>query len=307
MRVEFDSNQLAATVYGTQDTHLTQIEQALGVILRNRGNQLDIQGNEPAKEIAHHLLMRLYQHAEAGEDITTDLIKDYLAERHLSAPTPPILSTPKLKISPRTENQLRYVTALQTMEMVFGVGPAGCGKTWLAAAAAIEALLTHKVKRIILTRPAVEAGERLGFLPGALKEKVDPYLRPIYDALGDMVNEEMLAHKLEAAEIEIAPLAYMRGRNLKDAFIIVDEAQNTTPMQMKMVLTRIGTGSQMVINGDLTQTDLPHGQLSGLKDALNRLEGMEEIAICSFDGQDVMRHALISKIIARYDDSNTHR
>ena len=210
------------------------------------------------------------------------------------------LKTKLRHINPRTANQSAFVEAMNTHDMTFGLGPAGTGKTFLAVAKAVAEMEANKVDKIILTRPAVEAGENLGFLPGDLKEKIDPYLRPLYDALYEMLPRDVVDKKIENGEIEIAPLAYMRGRTLSHAVVILDEAQNTTPMQMKMFLTRLGEGSKMVINGDLTQTDLPRGMESGLKDAERILKNVDEIAFVQFDERDVVRHGLVSKIVNAY-------
>lgn len=210
------------------------------------------------------------------------------------------LKTPLKHISPRTANQSTFIEAMDSHDMVFGLGPAGTGKTYLAVARAVAQMQANKVDKIILTRPAVEAGESLGFLPGDLKEKIDPYLRPLYDALYEMMPRDIVDRKIQNGEIEIAPLAYMRGRTLSHAVVILDEAQNTTPMQMKMFLTRLGEGSQMVINGDLSQTDLPRGMESGLKEATRILSNVEEIAFVEFDEHDVVRHGLVSKIVNAY-------
>ncbi len=214
------------------------------------------------------------------------------------------LKTKKRHINPRTQTQGEFIEAMNKHEMVFGLGPAGTGKTFLAVAKAVSAMLEGKVDRIILTRPAVEAGENLGFLPGNLKEKIDPYLRPLYDALYEMLPADMVDKKLENGEIEVAPLAYMRGRTLSHSVVILDEAQNTTPMQMKMFLTRLGEGSRMIINGDLTQTDLPRGTVSGLLDAVKILKKVSGIAFVEFSEKDVVRHGLVSKIVKAYDKAN---
>lgn len=214
------------------------------------------------------------------------------------------LKTKKRHINPRTQTQGQFIEAMNTHEMVFGLGPAGTGKTFLAVAKAVSAMLEGKADKIILTRPAVEAGENLGFLPGDLKDKIDPYLRPLYDALYDMLPREIVDKKMETGEIEVAPLAYMRGRTLTHAVVILDEAQNTTPMQMKMFLTRLGEGSRMIINGDLTQTDLPRGTTSGLIDAVKILKHVPEIAFVEFTEKDVVRHGLVSKIVKAYDQAN---
>ena len=211
------------------------------------------------------------------------------------------LKTTLKHINPRTATQSQFIEAMNTHDMVFGMGPAGTGKTYLAVAKAVNEMLANRVDKIILTRPAVEAGENLGFLPGDLKEKIDPYLRPLYDALYEMLPHDVVGKKIANGEIEIAPLAYMRGRTLTHAMIILDEAQNTTPMQMKMFLTRLGEGSRMVINGDLTQTDLPHGGVSGLAEAERILKKVPEIAFVEFTNKDVVRHGLVSKIVLAYE------
>lgn len=213
------------------------------------------------------------------------------------------LKTKKRQIYPRTKTQAEFVQAMNSAEMVFGIGPAGTGKTFLAVAKAVSLMLEGKIDKIILTRPAVEAGENLGFLPGDLKEKIDPYLRPLYDALYDMLPTDQVDRKLEMGEIEIAPLAYMRGRTLSNAMVILDEAQNTTPMQMKMFLTRLGENSRMVINGDLSQTDLPRGVESGLAESIRILKNIEEIKIVEFTEKDVVRHGLVSKIVKAYEQA----
>jgi phosphate starvation-inducible PhoH-like protein len=213
----------------------------------------------------------------------------------------PAIRTKRGAVGPRSPGQATYMEALAKAEMTFGIGPAGTGKTYLAVAQAVAMLQAGKVDKIILSRPAVEAGERLGFLPGDLKEKVDPYLRPLYDALNDMMPGEQMVRRMTTGEIEVAPLAFMRGRTLAHAFVILDEAQNTTPVQMKMFLTRMGEGTRMVITGDLTQVDLPAGARSGLRDALDTLEGVAGIAVCRFDKRDVVRHPLVARIVDAYD------
>lgn len=230
-----------------------------------------------------------------------------IAEQDKEAPAGALtLKTKKRLITPRTAMQSRFFEVMNTYEMVFGLGPAGTGKTFLAVAKAVALMLEGKVDRIILTRPAVEAGENLGFLPGDLKEKIDPYLRPLYDALYDMLPADMVDKKIETGEIEIAPLAYMRGRTLAHSVVILDEAQNTTAMQMKMFLTRLGEGSRMIINGDLTQTDLPRGVVSGLVDAVRILKNVPEIGFVEFTEKDVVRHGLVSKIVKAYEVANTN-
>lgn len=214
------------------------------------------------------------------------------------------LKTKKRHVNPRTPNQGKFIEAMNKYDMVFGLGPAGTGKTFLAVAKAVSAMLEGKVDKIILTRPAVEAGESLGFLPGTLKDKIDPYLRPLYDALYDMLPGEIVEKKIETGEIEVAPLAYMRGRTLSHAVVILDEAQNTTPMQMKMFLTRLGEGSRMIINGDLSQTDLPRGVTSGLVDAVRILKNINDIGFVEFTDKDVVRNSLVSKIVLAYNNAH---
>ena len=217
------------------------------------------------------------------------------------------LKTKKRHVNPRTPNQGKFIEAMNKYDMVFGLGPAGTGKTFLAVAKAVSAMLEGKVDKIILTRPAVEAGESLGFLPGTLKDKIDPYLRPLYDALYDMLPGEIVEKKIETGEIEVAPLAYMRGRTLSHAAVILDEAQNTTPMQMKMFLTRLGEGSRMIINGDLSQTDLPRGVTSGLVDAVHILKNIDDIGFVEFTDKDVVRNSLVSKIVSAYNKAHEEK
>jgi len=219
----------------------------------------------------------------------------------------PVIKTRKKRISARSPTQARYITALRNSELVFGTGPAGTGKTYLAVCFAVEQLISGKVDRLVLSRPAVEAGEHLGFLPGDMREKVDPYLRPIYDALYDTMPADQVVKKLEVGEIEIAPLAFMRGRTLSNAFVILDEAQNTTAVQMKMFLTRLGENSRMVVTGDLSQIDLPSGVASGLRDAIDTLTGIEAVSFVEFSARDVVRHALVSQIVRAYDARDTAR
>jgi len=227
-----------------------------------------------------------------------------IAETDKMTPSELVLNTKKRQIRPRTATQGAFIEAMNSHDMVFGLGPAGTGKTFLAVAKAVSEMLAGNVDRIILTRPAVEAGENLGFLPGDLKEKVDPYLRPLYDALYEMLPAEQVDKKLALGEIEIAPLAFMRGRTLSNSFIILDEAQNTTPMQMKMFLTRLGENSRMVVNGDLSQVDLPRGVVSGLRDALDTLKNVDNISSVTFSSADVVRHGLVAKIVRAYEEKS---
>jgi phosphate starvation-inducible protein PhoH and related proteins len=306
----FDDTSLLTLLFGEHDRHLARIEQMLGVAIVSRGNQVRIQGPHSAMEAARDALNAVYTKLQKGMNVDMGEVE---AAVRLSQPRSAedgldlfgaeglAITTRKRRVAPRTPNQGAYLKALKLNELVFGIGPAGTGKTYLAVAMAVDALTSGKVDRIILSRPAVEAGERLGFLPGDMREKVDPYLRPLYDALYDMLPGEQVTKRLATGEIEIAPLAFMRGRTLANAFAILDEAQNTTAMQMKMFLTRLGEGSRMVVTGDLTQVDLPPGTRSGLADALEALEGVKGIGTVRFLNQDVVRHPLVGRIVDAYD------
>lgn len=297
------------SLFGPQDTFLKLVESSLnaGIVLRE--SEISIRGEARQVEIAQQLFEVLLELVRNGYILTErdvlyaiDLAKELRADQLLDLYKGEIAVTHRGKpIRVKTIGQKHYVTTIKKRDVVFGVGPAGTGKTYLAVVLAITALKEGTVKRIILTRPAVEAGENLGFLPGDLQEKVDPYLRPLYDALYDVMGPEQTAKALERGLIEIAPLAYMRGRTLDDSFIILDEAQNTTPEQMKMFLTRLGFGSKMVITGDVTQIDLPKGKKSGLIEAKNILQEIEEIGFVYFTESDVVRHSLVQKIIVAYD------
>jgi phosphate starvation-inducible protein PhoH and related proteins len=308
-QLEFDDNLLLPALYGERDQHLDRIERQLGVSLVPRGNRLSIAGPASATEVARLALSRLYDRLKRGNEIDTASVEAAmrLAQAEIEDKSLSLwrdesgFRTRKRRIAPRSAGQALYVKAMREHELVFGLGPAGTGKTYLAVAAAIDLLMTGKVERIILSRPAVEAGERLGFLPGDLRDKVDPYLRPIFDALNDMLPADQLAKRLASGEIEVAPLAFMRGRTLAHAFVILDEAQNTSPVQMKMFLTRLGEGSRMVVTGDPTQVDLPLGSRSGLADALEALRGVEEAAIVRFTEKDVVRHPLVARIVGAYE------
>jgi phosphate starvation-inducible PhoH-like protein len=316
-QIEFDDNLLLPLLYGERDAHLDQIERQLGVALVPRGNRLAISGSASATEIAHLALSRLYEQVKRGQDVDLAAVDAALrfaqAERddkNLSLWREETgFRTRKRRIAARTAGQALYVKAMREHELVFGLGPAGTGKTYLAVAAAVDLLMTGQVERIILSRPAVEAGERLGFLPGDLREKVDPYLRPIFDALNDMLPADQLSKRLGTGEIEIAPIAFMRGRTLARAFVILDEAQNTTPVQMKMFLTRLGEGSRMIVTGDPTQVDLPPATKSGLADALEALEGIESVSVVRFTERDVVRHPLVARIVGAYEarDRASHK
>lgn len=283
------------------------IEQAFpDVNLRVRGREVSATGPSAQADLVKRLLEELEALARQETVITSRVVQrlvDLLLQNMATAApsmTQNILSSRGRRIRPKTVNQSAYVDAIDAHTVVFGIGPAGTGKTYLAMAKAVQALQAKEVNRIVLTRPAVEAGERLGFLPGSLNEKIDPYLRPLYDALHDMMDPESIPRLMEAGTIEVAPLAYMRGRTLNDAFIILDEAQNTTAEQMKMFLTRLGFGSRMVITGDVTQVDLPTGSASGLRQVRRILEGVEDIAFCTLEAVDVVRHQLVSDIVTAY-------
>ena len=308
-QLEFDDNLLLPALYGERDQHLDRIERQLGVSLVPRGNRLSIAGPASATEIARRAISQLYDRLRQGQEIDAAAVEAALRLAQAESEDKSFslwrddagFRTRKRRVAPRSAAQAAYVKAMREHELVFGLGPAGTGKTYLAVAAAIDLLMTGRVERIILSRPAVEAGERLGFLPGDLREKVDPYLRPIFDALNDMLPADQLQKRLGTGEIEVAPLAFMRGRTLAHAFVILDEAQNTTPVQMKMFLTRLGEGSRMVVTGDPTQVDLPAGARSGLADALEALRAVEEVGIVRFTEKDVVRHKLVARIVGAYE------
>lgn len=310
----FDNNRLASALYGQFDENLARIEQKLGVDVRSKGNELSIRGDATATEQARRTLDQLYEYLQKGHELTTSDVDGAMriaiaADDQLTLPTlenkgkmsAAQISTRKKTIFARTPTQDAYMRALDRSELVLGVGPAGTGKTYLAVAHAAMLLERGLVERIILSRPAVEAGERLGFLPGDMKEKVDPYLRPLYDALYDMMPAEKVERAITAGVIEIAPLAFMRGRTLAHSAVILDEAQNTTSMQMKMFLTRLGEGSRMMVNGDPSQIDLPPGQKSGLVEALRVLDGVDSVVKVRFTEKDVVRHPLVAAIVSAYD------
>ncbi len=307
-RMTFGDNALLPVLYGNHDRNLVRIEQLANVKLNARGNQLEIVGDgEDVVGIAHKALSTLYERLKRG--LSVEMADIDAAIRFARAGTEnggeeEGIRTRRRTIQARTPGQRGYLAALRERDMVFALGPAGSGKTYLAVANGVALLLAGKVERIVLSRPAVEAGERLGFLPGDLKEKIDPYLRPLYDALHDMLPAENIANRMESGEIEIAPLAFMRGRTLAHCFVILDEAQNTTPMQMRMFLTRLGEGSRMVITGDPSQTDLPNNQKSGLNDAVETLEHVEGVRFVRLTSQDVVRHELVTRIVEAYDASD---
>ena len=309
--LEFDDNERLSLLCGQHNRHLARIEQALHVGLSSFGNQITIAGEQKNVDKASQAFTSLYRQLSShdiGTELSATLVDDLLrqAENGVDPDKSPIdksvfATTWKKNIYPRTAGQSAYFKLLKEHEVVFGLGPAGTGKTYMAVAWAVDCLKRRLVDRIILSRPAVEAGERLGFLPGDMKEKVDPYLRPLYDALYDMMPSQKFDRMLASGEIEIAPLAFMRGRTLTNAFVIIDEAQNTTPVQMKMVLTRLGEDSRMIITGDLSQIDLPSGQLSGLSDAVNRLEMVKGIGIIRLSGEDIVRHSVVARILKAYE------
>jgi phosphate starvation-inducible PhoH-like protein len=307
--MQFDDNRLLPQLFGERDQHLDRIERQLGVSVVSRGNRLAIAGPEAATEIARAALLALYDRLKRGLEVDAGAVDAALRlanNRPTDNPVPlwddaTAIHTRKRRITARSPMQAAYIRALREREMVFGLGPAGTGKTYLAVAAAVDNLMSGGIERIILSRPAVEAGERLGFLPGDLREKVDPYLRPLYDALHDMLPAEQIEKRLTSGEIEIAPLAFMRGRTLANAHVILDEAQNTTPVQMKMFLTRLGENARMTVTGDLSQIDLPRGTRSGLRDALETLRDVEEIAVIAFTEADVVRHPLVARIVGAYE------
>ncbi|WP_431285915.1 PhoH family protein [Humitalea sp. 24SJ18S-53] len=306
--LEFADNALLPLLVGEHDRHLARIEQRCGVRIAARGNRIAMNGPAAGVDQAESALKRMWQRLERGQPLGMGEVDAALALAEVADTTLPRLPmgdlpairTRKGAIEPRTPAQAGYIDLLARHEMVFGVGPAGTGKTYLAVAQGVALLLAQKVDRIVLSRPAVEAGERLGFLPGDMKEKVDPYLRPLYDALHDMLPADQVARRIASGEIEIAPLAFMRGRTLHHSYCILDEAQNTTAAQMKMFLTRMGEGSRMVVTGDPTQVDLPAGTRSGLVEGLSILEGVAGIGVCRFAEGDVVRHPLVARIVAAY-------
>ncbi len=297
------------SLLGPADAHLAIMEKAFGCDLHVRGNEITLKGEPGEIALAERMLDELVTIIRTGQGISSETVERVVGmlraettERPADVLSLNILSNRGRTIRPKTLNQKRYVDAIDKHTIVFGIGPAGTGKTYLAMAKAVQALQAKKVNRIILTRPAVEAGERLGFLPGTLSEKIDPYLRPLYDALHDMLDPETIPKLLASNTIEVAPLAYMRGRTLNDAFIILDEAQNTSPEQMKMFLTRLGFGSKIVVTGDVTQVDLPGGVKSGLRVVEGILDGIEDVSFNRLTSHDVVRHRLVGKIVAAYDE-----
>lgn len=308
---ELFNNTLVQQMVGAQDANLKLLEKILGVEIASFGNNITIKGEKNAIEQAKTAIDVLYNKVSRGIDIGEQEVNAAvrMSGDHVDTQTAQdlsniVLKTKKRHIYPRSATQAEYIQTMMQNELVFGLGPAGTGKTYLAVALAVSMMLEGAIDKIILSRPAVEAGENLGFLPGDLKEKVDPYLRPLYDALYEMLPAEQVDKKLALGEIEIAPLAFMRGRTLSNAFVILDEAQNTTPMQMKMFLTRLGENSRMVVNGDLSQVDLPRGVISGLRDALDVLKGTPNIGSVRFTAADVVRHGLVAKIVKAYEEKS---
>ncbi|UUR08203.1 PhoH family protein [Sphingomonas glaciei] len=315
LEIEFEQPYLLGPLFGEYDRHLVAIEDRLGVNIAARGTRVQIEGEPDSAARAKEVLVDLYSRLDAGQDVDLAVVESVIgmgaqrkldgivpdAEAPSSNPNRVMIRTRKKTIVPRSTIQTAYMEALARDDMIFALGPAGTGKTYLAVAQAVSMLIGGQVDRLILSRPAVEAGERLGFLPGDMKEKVDPYLRPLYDALYDMLPTEQVERRIASGEIEIAPIAFMRGRTLSDAFIILDEAQNTTPQQMKMFLTRFGMRSRMVICGDPNQTDLPRGVESGLADAVTKLEGIPRLATVRFSAADVVRHPLVGRIVEAYE------
>lgn len=312
-------NQLLANLCGQFDEHLRQIETRLDVHISNRGNHFRVEGSGPASAAATRVIHDLY--ALAGEEsLDTQAVHNCLQENRMNQESDPVqqllptaaetgdgtaIVTRRRRIKPRGPSQSAYVQNLRNSELSFGIGPAGTGKTYLAVAAAVEALDQERVRRIVLVRPAVEAGERLGFLPGDMSQKVDPYLRPMYDALYEMLGFDRVARLIDKNVIEVAPLAFMRGRSLNESFIILDEAQNTTVEQMKMFLTRMGFGSRAVVTGDITQIDLPRNQISGLRHVLDVLRGVDGVTFSYFTSRDVVRHALVQRVVEAYEGHET--
>src|SRR5258706_781141 len=310
----FDDNRHASVLLGKYGKNLGLIERRPGVVAEQRGNHVALEGSRDAVEQARHVLEGLYENIKRGHDLASGdvegAIRLAIAQGSLFDFDPSTtradfeqINLRKRPVRARTTAQDAYIRALRRHALVFGTGPAGTGKTWLAVAHAVQLFERKEVDRIILSRPAVEAGERLGFLPGDMREKVDPYLRPIYDALYDLMDSRIVERAMQSGEIEIAPLAFMRGRTLANAVVILDEAQNTTAMQMKMFLTRLGENSRMIVTGDPSQVDLPNGQTSGLAEAVRLLADVDGISCVVFTHEDVIRHELVAKIVAAYDNA----
>jgi len=312
-RVTFDNNELVRSLYGERNENLRLIEKRLNIIVNIRGNDLTLQGGLSELDLAENLLTQLYGLLKEGYPIydrDVDFSLRILGSNHKAELKPIFLDrvyipSKKRTITPKSINQKNYIDSIRRYDIVFGIGPAGTGKTYLAMAMAVSSLMKKEVNRVVLARPAVEAGEKLGFLPGDLYEKVNPYLRPLYDALHDMMDFESASGFIQSGVLEVAPLAFMRGRTLNDSFVILDEAQNATPEQMKMFLTRLGFSSKTVITGDITQTDLPEGKATGLIQARDILSHITEIKFVYFGKEDVVRHPLVQEIIDAYDKLDT--
>ena len=305
LTIDFADNRLLAELFGTHDRNLARIEKALDVSLTPSGNHLAIRGDDFSRARAETVLRALYQRLEDGHEVNMGEVEGAIRMSEAASSTFDVsapIHTRKRFISPRSPGQYEYIKALRENELVFGIGPAGTGKTYLSVAVGVAMFLEGRVDRLILSRPAVEAGERLGFLPGDMREKVDPYLRPLYDALYDMLPAPQVVKSLETGEIEVAPLAFMRGRTLSNAFIILDEAQNSTPVQMKMFLTRLGENSRMAVTGDPSQVDLPLGARSGLAEARDILSGVPGVNMVRFTEVDVVRHPLVTRIVRAYNE-----
>lgn len=316
--IAFTDNSLLPMLFGDEDIHLTRLEKKFNVQATTRGNMLVISGEKASVDACRAVVESLYNDLKKGREVGTKevdaairmiaALADSRDENTSSfAAQDLMVKTMKKSVKPYSPAQAKYIEALSKNDVVFTLGPAGTGKTYIAVAMAVAMFTAGRVEKIILSRPAVEAGEKLGFLPGDLKEKIDPYLRPLYDALHDMIPAERLARHMEVGDIEVAPLAFMRGRTLANAYVILDEAQNTTPTQMKMFLTRLGENSRMVITGDLTQTDLPKDVKSGLGDVIRKVEGIEGIGVVRFTDSDVVRHPLAAKIVKAYDEWDKKR
>ena len=297
--VEFENNSFLTELYGNHDQNLAKFENYFNISISYRGNKLEISGDQESSLMAADKIMELYNELDNGIKLGIKDVDVFLKSKKIDKDNF-LIKTNNKKIYARSKNQEIFVNAININDLIFGIGPAGTGKTYLAVAVAVQCLLKNQISRIILSRPAVEAGERLGFLPGDLKEKIDPYLRPLYDALNDLMPKKILENYIDNGIIEIAPLAFMRGRTLENAFIILDEAQNTTNMQMKMFVTRLGRNSKMVILGDITQIDLPKGSTSGLKEILKLIPKEKGIDTIKFQSKDIVRHRLVDKIVRAY-------
>ena len=315
ININIFNNKILMEIVGSFDNNLKELEKVSGSKIYFRGNSIAIKGekyaNEKVKDAIEYLINRFKSDKKIDKnDIITSLNKEMIKDiknQSVVQPLDEVIKTPKRSVIPRSKKQKEYVRALKTNQIIMSLGPAGTGKTYLAVEVALTMLLEKKVERIILSRPAVEAGERLGFLPGDMKEKIDPYLRPLYDSLHDLFNYDKIQRKIESGEIEIAPLAFMRGRTLKNSFAILDEAQNATKTQIKMFLTRIGENSKLVVNGDPSQIDLPNKSQSGLIESQKILKGIKEISVINFDHNDVIRHPLVSKIVEAYQKNNNDK